>query len=416
MSSTGSEKLDFAVEQVWGPDIFRGDALVLVGGDVPSGWEVRETYWVIPNLTSAQLLVPRNDRVAARTLADFAGLRPTKVRVVRRVLAAAVRAGLPLSRAELRLVCPAGGPATTIAKIGSQVGHPEALATFGVRTAANAKPTLELRSPQGDALGFVKLAWNSVTMQAIDNEASALQRMGQSSRSAVRAPRVLADAEVDGRRFVMIEPLPRGIRHVPGTYSSLSELEALGPGSVSRLSVISGAGQVQSVLADLGQPTSIAPGALVSRVRDLAGRVVSTETIIPVANFWHGDFTWWNTGRDLDGQLWLFDWETAQRDTPAGMDTLHWYAHTVDAENAESLVKRVGSALGHCTPLLRSLGYSEVGIGILAAWYAVTLVANEIQLAESLQSWERIKHPPEVLERFLEWGLRQLKASAPVAR
>lgn len=408
MPGTGSERLDFVIEQVWGPGIERGDVRAVLPGPVPDGWEVREDYWVVPNLGSAQLLVPRNRRIAARTLSDYAALRGAKTRLVRRLLAAGVTAGFPLSRSSVRIIAPAGAPKTTVPEIGSKIDQPDVVATFGVRTAANAKPTLELRTPAGDAVGFVKLAWNDITRQAIENEAVAMKLMSPEASGAIRAPRVLADGLVGGRQFVMTEPLPRGIRHVPGEYGSLSDPEALGPGTVTDRRAISQIEQVQRVSSRLRTANPFTPATLVERARTLAERVADVDANVPAANFWHGDFVSWNTGRGPDGRLWLFDWETAERDVPAGMDTLHWYTHTRDADNASSIVLRTENAVAYCTRLLRSLGHSETGVSALAAWYAVTLTANEIRLAESLQSWERVKHSPRVLEELLEWGSRHI--------
>lgn len=408
LRTTGSARLDYVVEQIWGPGVKRGETRASISTEVPAGWELREQYWAVPNARSAQLLVPCNRQAAVRTLGDYAQLRPLKKRLARHALTSLAAAGVPLSRDRLQILAPERAPETTVAQIARQVGAARAFATFGVRTAANAKPTLELRDPKGDAIGFVKLAWNPVTAEAVENEATAMTTMGGSSRSAILAPRVLADGLVDGRRFVMTEPLPRGIRHVPATYSSLRPSEALGPGAVQRWAPIGDSGQVQLVLQGLRTTTSTTPPALSERAYNLAARVAAASTKVPIANFWHGDFVWWNTGRDPRGQLWLFDWETAQADAPAGMDSLHWYTHTADAENPDSVVTRVEAALAHTQPLLRSLGHSAASTSILAAWYAVTLVANEVRLAEALGDWERVKHSPALLEQILAWGSAQL--------
>lgn len=413
MSTTRMTELDgtdlgYAVEQIWGPGIDRGDARAALPGPIPVGWEVREEYWAIPRLTSAQLLVPRDARIAARTLADYARLRPLKTRLVRQGLAAAARTGVPLGRETLRIIAPRSGPRTAVAEIAASVGAPDALATFGVRTAANAKPTLELRDPSGEAVGFVKLAWNALTRIAIENESVGLRTMGSVSRRGILAPGVLADGAVDERPFVMIAPLPRGIRHVPAENASLSVAEALGPGTVQRFGAIADTRQFRSCLADLHRETTTpAAAGLARQARALAGRIAESPEIAPIANFWHGDFVWWNMGRDPQGRLWLFDWETAQPDAPAGLDTLHWFAHAKDAENPLSLVARVEASTTHVQRLLRALGHSPTSASILAAWYSVTLVAGEIRLAESLGSWDRIKHPAAVLEQLLTWGVRQ---------
>lgn len=416
MPGTGSKRLDYVVEQIWGPGLRRGEARAVVSESTPEGWEVREHYWAIPNAESAQLLVPHSPRVAARTLADYADLRPMRTRLARRTLAAAVSVRVPLSRDSLRLVAPIGGPATAVEKLAELVGVRGAFATFGVRLAANAKPTIELRDAEGDAVGFVKLAWNDLTLHAVQNEGTATSTMsGRSKERGILAPRLLADGELEGHPFVMIEPLPRGIRHVPATHTSLSQQEALGPGRVHRLASLGSTEQAQRILHVLHSTTSTTPSALTDRASRLAGLLTATPVLLPVADFWHGDFVWWNTGRDPLGRLWLFDWETAELDAAAGLDTLHWYAHTKDAENPHSVVERCSDALSRAKPLLRSLGHSRASTAVLAAWYALTLVANEIRLAESLKGWERVKHAAPILEQILGWAQAQFDSRPPRA-
>lgn len=408
MQSTGSERLDFVSEQVWGRGLADGSVRVESGSAEVLGWETREDYWVVPSAASAQLLVPRDRTVAARALADYAGLRGPKVRIARRALAAAVSAGLPLSASRFRVLARPGASLATVHEIGRQVGSADVYATFGVRTAANAKPTLELRTPDGDAVGFVKMAWNDVTSAAVANEASAMTSMIADSRADIRMPGVLAEGLLGTLPFVMVEPLPRGIRHVPATRASLSDAEALGPAGIGDVRPIGESEQARTTIAALEVKTSHTPESLIIATRALARTVVEQNCPVRMAAFWHGDFSWWNTGRDPNGRLWLFDWETAQRDAPAGMDTLHWYAHLEDAENPLTLVSRATASLQHSRRLLRALGQSPAGVRAVAAWYAVTLVSNEIRLAESLGSWTRVKHSPEILDRMLRWGQAQL--------
>ncbi|MFT4108329.1 hypothetical protein [Propionicimonas sp.] len=416
--STGSARLDYVVEQVWGRSVAEGVARATVNGPVPEGWEIREQYWAIPNAASAQLLVPVDRTAATRTLLDYARLRPLSTRLVRHALAGVGATGAPLSKDTLRIVAPAGAPPTTTAELGRLVGAGSTvLATLGVRTAANAKPTLELRDRDGDAIGFVKLAWNDLTRESIENEADALAGFGAQSRVEISAPGVVSRGTVaGGLPYVMTEPLPRGIRHVPASYASLSNAEALGPGKVVRRAPLESAGQVRLVLDRLAAATPVTPAPLARRATDLARSVTQLQVSMPIANFWHGDFTWWNTGRDRAARLWLFDWETAEADAPAGLDTLHWYAHTKDAENPASVVARTDRALDRCAGMLRTLGHSRAGVEALAAWYAATLVANEVRLAESLQSWKRVKHSPAILEDLLRWGAARIDRAALLPR
>lgn len=407
--TVGSERLDFLISQVWGPAIDHGEARVDVGGTPAEGWETREEYVVIPTARSAQLLIPRNRVAASRSLTDYAGLRSPRTRIVRRVLGAAVAGGLTVSRDRLTVRAPAGAPVTMVPAVGEVVGCPNAVAALGVRTGANAKPTLELRTPEGNSIGFAKLAWNPVTTQAIENEARGLRAVAvNQADSAIHAPRLLADGVVHGRRYVMTEALPRSIADVPANWRSLHHDEAIGPGSVYDRRPLATTKQSVLVRELLGSTTDVTPSGLAAQAEDLLGKVLSHTVALPIADYCHGDFVPWNVGRDADGRLWLFDWETAQLDVPAGLDTLHWLTNTQGDQNPQTVSRRLESASTHGAGILRSLGYSRNGAVIAATWYALTLVAGEIRLAEALQSWERVKHPAGVLAGLLEWGMSNL--------
>lgn len=409
-SLTGSERLDFLATQVWGPALVSGDARVSLGARVEDGWEVREDYRVIPSAQTAQLLLPQARRAAARSLADYAGLRSPRTRIARRALAVAATAGAPISRTRVRVLARVGAPPTTVSAVAQTVGRPGAVAALGVRTGANAKPTLELRTPDGEAVGFVKLAWNDLTTEAIDNEAQALKALGSGASSAIRAPHLLADGLIDGRRYLMTEALPRSISDVPATWRSLSHAEVVGPGAVYARRVLASAGQVGAVRAAIDAASTVTPARLAARARDLLHAVTSMGVTIPIADYWHGDFVPWNVGRDDQSRLWLFDWETAQSDVPAGLDTLHWFANTEGRQNPSTSVARLAAGAERAKEVLRSLGYSRAGVAVISCWYAVTLVAGELHLAESLQSWDRVKHSPSVLEQFLAWGSATLRS------
>lgn len=411
VSKTGFESLDFTIEQVWGSAIARGDADVVMSGAVPTGWEVRERYWLVPAAATAQLIVPRHPRIASRALADFAGLRTPRVRVIRRSLALAARGGFPLGRDTLSIVTPVGAPPTVVAELGAALGAEKAFATLGLRAAANAKPTLDLRNDRGEALGFAKLAWNATTRRAVSNESSALTTLAPRSSGVIVHPRLMLVGQIAGREVVVTEPLPRSIRAVSATAHSLSVGESLGPAEVRRRGTLSSSSQVRSIIDVLSAAAERVPAPVAGHAYDLARMIAAASTVLPIADFWHGDFVWWNTGRAPDGSLWLFDWETAEADAPAGLDTIHWFAHVKDHLNPHSVVPRIADAVERSEPALRSLGHSRSSANVVAAWYAVVLVAGEIRLADELGSWERVKHPPEVLREVLEWARAAMEAA-----
>lgn len=403
--------LQYVIDQVWGQGVASGRIRAVARAEVPAGWEVREEYQVIPTASSPQLLVPRTRRAAVRSLADYAGLRSPRTRLIRRGLAAVAAARVPLSTTRLNVIAPIGAPLTTVAAVGLTVDEPDAVAAIGVRTGANAKPTLELRTPSGDPIGFVKLAWNAATDEALANEAQMIGDAQAAGTGAIRIPKVRESGFVDGRRFVMTEALPRSIRDVPARWDSLRRDEEWGPGTIVGRAPLSSLAQVRTTIAHAATMSDVTPPSLSEPLRAAASAVADADLIVTVADFSHGDFVPWNVGRDAGGNLWLFDWETAQRDAPAGLDTLHWFANTTGPRRDDSLAGRVAAAADRSEPVLRSLGHTPEGASAVSAWYAIALVLGEVRLAEAGQGWARSRHSPAALEALLVWAQERLTSS-----
>ncbi|WP_143733705.1 hypothetical protein [Microbacterium sp. RU33B] len=300
-----------------------------------------------------------------------------------------------------------------IQAVGASVGHAKVRASLGVRSAANAKPTLELRSTCGDILGFAKLGWNGITIPSIDNEARALRELAPYAVTPFRAAGVIAEGTVQDRRFVVTEPMPIRVRDVPPRAHSLSASEARGPAPLVGMHPWSALAQVTSVVSTVFDDDQTTPPALAVEVRRVVDRILDQAPVLPAAGFWHGDFVCWNLARDGDGALWLFDWETAEEDVPAGMDTMHWYSNAQGPVDPKRTRERVAAAFETAKPVLRSMGYSSRTMRYLGAWYSVTLVARAIRLARALEGWERVALKPDTLAELLTWANQILDNATP---
>jgi hypothetical protein len=123
-----------------------------------------------------------------------------------------------------------------------------------------------------------------------------------------------------------------------------------------------------------------------------------------VTAWWHGDLAPWNAARDRRGQLWVWDWENAERDAVAGLDALHWTfsAQRLRADDLDRL--SLGSALAEAEPYLIALGLGPSEQTVVAAHYAVTTVERACTLAWHAGSW--------VESLISEDGLRHLLVQA----
>lgn len=397
------DRLAFVANQVWGAVCETGDATVVVGRDVPSGWRLAEQYWAIPSARDVKLLIPTERLAARRMLTGYARLRSPRTRLVRRALGLAALIGVPLSRDVVSVGVRSSTP-SVVASLGAILNAPTLTASIGARLGANAKPTLELRSSDGAAVGFAKLGWNELTTEAVANEAAMLLKFEKRSVGAIHAPGVLASGTVAGREFLITEPLPASIADVPAVWTSLRGQEVFGPGAVVDRRPLSESRQVQAVRAQLASAGNLTPEALIHAASSLADALAAVEEPLPMADIWHGDFVPWNVGRDADGLLWVFDWETAEHDVPAGLDTLHWFANTAGETAQATLVEQVSAGAARAGADLRALGHSRRTVRVVAGWYTVTLVVRAITLAERLGSWQRVNLTPEVLIGLLEWA------------
>lgn len=396
--------LDYAVEQVWGDAIARGELDVRTGKPDPGA--AREEYWVVPRATSAQYIIPRTRAAAAASLGQFARLRPPRTRMLRRVLATAAAAGIPLSRDTVSVYARPGAR-TVVEHLADVLGVPHLCAGLGVRVGANAKPTLELRTPEGDIVGYAKLGWNEATTRAVRNEARALEEFGPQA-TRVHVPTLLASGDIADRAYVVVAPLPAAVSRVAPSWSALSGAEALGPASVVDRRPLRQISQVRTV-ADRATD-EVLPVDATRMLRRLIAAVVAESDPVPVAAYWHGDFVPWNLARDDSRRLWLFDWETAQADVPAGMDALHWFAHSQGPAAPARLPEAIDRAAERAVPALHSLGYSRRLAQVLSVWHAITLVDRASAAAQALGSWERVQLQPPVLRELLQRAAVRLDA------
>ena len=231
--------LDLLAEQLWGPgrDDPADNPRIVVDAPATPGWRDVERYFVLPDPTRARLLVPHAPPAVVRgAVTHYRGLRRLPANTARGLLGAAATAKVPLSRHRLMVRVPAGSRGETaaaalpLATIARELGHPRLYATFGVRTGANRKATLQLLAEDGTTVGYAKLGWNSTADEYVRTEADALSVVG-ARPGQLRAPGVLASFDQGGRPVVVVAPLPADVRRLRGPRQdpTSAELFALAP-------------------------------------------------------------------------------------------------------------------------------------------------------------------------------------------
>jgi hypothetical protein len=403
----GMDPLALMVEQLWGPAVVDDAVRIAVGPPGP-GWVEQESYWMFPTADRAKLLLPRGPRaVTAAAATNYRGMRRPTKNLGRSAMGVLARSGVPLSPARLsvsvrsgRADVAAGLPLATLAEaLGVDVVH----AASGVRGGANRKATLHLLGATGEPLGYAKFGWNAITDHFVRTEGSALRAVG-GRVGPMRAPALLAEVDYHGHPVIVTEPLPldvRGARSRSLAPPSPQELFSLCP--VVRQGRVRDTEHFGALVdrIELLDGDAVA-GGVVEPARSLLTTLRSQDGPVPVTARWHGDLAPWNRARDRSGQLWVWDWETAEPDAVAGLDALHWaFSVRRPASGRNSAVDLAG-CLRDAASHLRAAGVHPDRWGDVAAVYALTVAERAAGLALRAGGWDRLWIGPEHLGQLLD--------------
>lgn len=306
---------------LWGDDrplkIVTGSAAL----DAPPG----QRYLPVPPGRS-RLLIPLEGRHAAAGSA-IANLRlhHRRERIPRRLLAAALRTGLP-QRALVRnwqgvfLEDGSGSQGPSLLEVLREGWRPDVAAlSFSIRTVTpNYKPTLVALDRHGRPLGFAKLGVNAGTNARLDQETEALRDMAKHPVSGLKTPRLLADLKWLDCRIAVVEPIPSGADRYP--------VDARAPLHLLRAALATGrtrsTASVARALADkfagVDDELQTAGLGFVERLeRDLG----DCPTAIGRT---HGDWVPWNMSM-RGTECWAWDWEHSDPEGCLGLDVAHWH-------------------------------------------------------------------------------------------
>lgn len=328
-----SRELLALVTQLW-PGVAQG-TLRVAAGRPPAGWRRIEAFSVVPGLRRAQMLLPVDPGVAARSLGHYRALREPRARAYRLAVAGALRVPVAGRHAfDSMSVCARVEDSTVHSEqsvvhwIAQRLDTGPLHAAIGLTNPGpNRKPVLQLFDERGAPVGFVKVGWNALTATMVDNETSALRELDADGATYPLRPRVLLHGRWQGMSLLVTAPLPLDVR----TVSSASRAPAgpfhdRGPGaaatvSVSRLADSPYWQQVRRRVEDVCSAVVAAEG---QALRAHVDAVAATAGGLDVAfGRWHGDWVYWNMACQGD-RLWVWDWEHASSGAPVGFDAMHF--------------------------------------------------------------------------------------------
>jgi len=187
------------------------------------------------------------------------------------------------------------------------------------------KPVIQIMTPSGEALGYAKVGWNEATRALVRNEVRVLQML-QDEDLPFDVPQVLY-ADYNGERALCVQGAPPAGARTDAQELTAEHIEALcslacrnlrrRPLEESRFwqCIIERAQQVQNRWWQ----------HFLNRMLESV-RQEWIDQEVPF-HFAHGDFAPWNALR-INNRLYLFDWEYAQEEMPAGYDLFHFLVQT----------------------------------------------------------------------------------------
>lgn len=332
---TASDHLLATAALLWpapaAPYLERSRSIALSSSSSPSTRE----FLAVPDARAPRLIVPFRARAAgARALRRYSHGLTGRERLTRTLLAAGIRTGLAGAILPDRLVVrdvPVSGSCIlehsvdlpSIDEYLSRVLRRDVVIAFGIGSPrANQKPVLNVLTPNGRSIGFVKVGDTDVARSLVRREAEALRVVGSSPLAGVEVPRLLHLGTWQGLDLLVQSALITRARR--GRQAKALPIAAMG-----EVAAVGGRTRTQVVdapfwLAALETPSQLRSTRDAERLRDalstLGQRYAGQEIEIGA---WHGDWTPWNMAWHGNGvQLW--DWERFKVGVPVGFDLLHY--------------------------------------------------------------------------------------------
>ena len=367
-----------------------------VGGGRDGARAVHQEFLLLPSARRPRLLVPRGRRAAVAAVRGYGVGRGRGARLLAAGLTAGLRSGLApmVLRDRVRVLDQGrGGSASIEAHLSAVLGTDVVVSMYLGAPRANRKPVLQVLTPQGRTVAYVKVGVDPLTSRLVRAEAAALGTVAAAGLRSTTVASVLHAGEWNGLELLVQSPLPVGESRTRPSADQVGvaqvEVSAIGRTDGGPLATSPYWADLTARIAEL--PDTPAAATL----GDLAVRLEKEFGEVPLdLGAWHGDWTPWNTAV-ADGRLLVWDWERFAVGVPVGYDALHWALqtdlvnHLADPGEAarESLV-RAGSVLerfGLITDQVRATAVSY--LAELAARYLADRQAEAGARLGDVGSW-----------------------------
>ena len=187
------------------------------------------------------------------------------------------------------------------------------------------KPVVQVMTPEGEVLGYAKVGWNEATRALVKHEAEVLERLSREDLP-FRVPRVLYANDDGAKSLVVQQAPPEEAQPAPRAFDEryLRVLQGFAARGVRHKSL-----EESPFWKRVEERIQNIPSAYWRPVLERAAKRVQEhwrDREVPF-HFAHGDFTPWNA-LCAGETLYLYDWEYALEEAPAGYDLFHFLFQT----------------------------------------------------------------------------------------
>jgi hypothetical protein len=358
-----SADLDWVLRALWGGS----EAVeVSMAREAPAGRRVVERFAVLPNPTRPRLLLPLGSGGAASRALHHHTSHRRLVRVAKPLMAGGLRTGLArrLVRNQLSVSIAEDTPAEALSRLllkehlREVMGREIETAIKFIPRAPHRKPTMQILSPAGEVLAYVKVGWNQLTRDLVRNEAHTLEILERGQPHTFQVPRVLHAGRWDRLELLMLAPLgPQRRRQsllrkppIEAT-SELGSLRGTARGPLAASEYWAGIKE-RTARAARALDSGSSLGVLVEQVGRRYGATELSH------GFSHGDWVPWNM-RQMGERLYVWDWERSGPLAPLGLDCLHFEFQVALFINKLAPVTAAKRVLGRPAFSLDALGVPE---------------------------------------------------------
>ena len=315
---------------------------------------LHQEFLLVPSARRPRLLVPRGRRAAVAAVRGYGVGRGRAARLLAAGLTAGLRTGVAplLLRDRVRVldVAGGGGAQSIESHLSAVLGTDVVVSMYLGAPRANRKPVLQVLTPAGRTIAYVKVGVDPLTSRLVRAEADALTTVGGAGLRRTTVAEVLHSGQWNGLELLVQSPLPVSEDRARPSAEQVgaAQLEVAGIGRTE-----GGPLATSAYWADLTTRIAELPDtSAAATLADLAVRIEKELGEVPLdLGAWHGDWTPWNTAVAGD-RLLVWDWERFDVGVPIGYDALHWALqtdlvnHLADpGEAARESLARAGSVL-----------------------------------------------------------------------